>query len=258
MTLLDSTRKALRARRTAVAVGSAAALVATGGLAAPSSGEEAAAPAAAAPTGMVFRLTFDGRGAVRNGTKFKNAAGKGKVEVKLVSGRFKRSKGKPGRSLRYPVEGGYGLLESPDRDAWDPGRRDFRFGVTVKIPKSQATRHMNAFQKGYHKQAGGQWKIQLDRGLPSCVVRGDVDRILVRSTEVVTDGRWHRLVCWRTSEHGVRLFVDGELAADKDAPTGRVANGAPLRIGGKKLGPGSVDQFHGRLDVPYLYISDVT
>lgn len=257
MRAMDSRKNALRARRAAVAIG-ATALVLAGGSVTPSAGEEAAAQAAAAPTGTVFRLTFDGRGAVRNGTTFKNAAGKGKVTVRLDSGRFKRVKGKPGKALRYPVESGFGLLEGPDRKAWDPGRRDFRFGVKVKIPKAQATRHMNAFQKGYHKQAGGQWKIQLDQGLPSCVVRGDVDRILVRGADSVTDGRWHRLVCWRTSEHGVRLFVDGKLVADKDAPTGRVANGAPLRIGAKKLGPGSVDQFHGRLDVPYLYISDVT
>lgn len=250
--------RAHRARRTTLAVATAAALVFAGGLSTPSAGDEAAASTATPPTGTVFRLTFDGRGAVRDGTTFKNTAGKGKVTVELESGRFKRVKGKPGRALRYPVEGGFGLLEGPDRRAWDPGRRDFRFGVKVKIPKAQATRHMNVFQKGYHNQAGGQWKLQLDRGLPSCVVRGDVDRILVRGADSVTDGRWHRLVCWRTSEHGVRLFVDGKLVADKDAPTGRVANGAPLRIGAKKLGPGSVDQFHGRLDVPYLYVSDVT
>lgn len=250
--------RAHRVRRSVLAATTTAALVLAGGLFMPSMGEEAAAQAAAAPTGTVFRLTFDGRGAVRDGTVFKNQAGKGRVVVQLDSGRFKRVKGKPGKALRYPVEGGYGLLEGPDRDAWDPGVRDFRFGVKVKIPTSQATRHMNAFQKGYFQQSGGQWKLQIDRGLPSCVVRGGIDRVLVRGEDVVTDGRWHRLVCWRTSEHGVRLFVDGELAAAKDAPTGNVANGAPLRIGAKKLGPGSVDQFHGRLDVPYLYVSDVT
>ncbi|GAA1476298.1 hypothetical protein GCM10009623_07440 [Nocardioides aestuarii] len=257
MTPMDSTRNARRARRAAVAVVSAAALVLAGGFAVPSAGEDAAPRAAAARTGVVFRLTFDGRGAVRDGTTFKNAAGKGKVRVRLDSGRFKRVRGKPGKALRYPVAGGYGLLEGPDRKAWDPGRRDFRFGVRVKIAKSQATAHMNAFQKGYHRQAGGQWKLQIDQGLPSCVVRGDIDRILVRSAEPVTDGRWHRLVCWRTSEHGVRLFVDGALVADKDAPTGKVANAAPIRIGAKKLGPGSVDQFHGRVDGPYLFVSSV-
>lgn len=258
MTPMDNARSRLRARRTAAAIGAAAALVVAGGFSAPSSGEEAAAQAAAAPTGTVFRLTFDGRGAVRDGTTFKNAAGKGRVEAQLASGRFKRVKGKPGRALRYPVAGDFGMLEGPDRKAWDPARRDFRFGVKIKVAQAQATRHMNVFQKGYHNQAGGQWKLQIDRGLPSCVVDGAIDRILVRATEVVTDGRWHRLACSRTSEFGVRLLIDGQVAAENNSPTGKVANDSPLRIGAKKLGPGRVDQFHGRLDVPYLYIADAT
>jgi hypothetical protein len=209
---------------------------------------------AAAPTGTVFKLTFDGRGRVRDGTVFKNQAGKGRVEVELLRGRFKRVKGKPGKALRYPVEGGYGLLEGPDRKAWDPGGRDFRFGARIKVARSQASRHMNVIQKGYFKQSGGQWKLQVDAGLPSCVVRGDVDRVLVRGEESVIDGRWHRLTCSRTGS-GVRLLVDGELAASSDHTTGSVSNGAPLRLGAKKLGTGQVDQFHGRLDVPFLFVA---
>jgi hypothetical protein len=217
-------------------------------------GQESAARAAL-PTGTVFKLTFDGRGRVRDGTVFKNQAGKGRVEVELLSGRFKRVKGKPGKALRYPVEGGYGLLEGPDRRAWDPGARDFRFGARIKVSRAQASRHMNVIQKGYFKQSGGQWKLQVDAGRPSCVVRGDVDRVLVRGEKSVIDGRWHRLACSRTESGGVRLLVDGDVAASSDHATGSVANGAPLRLGAKKLGTGQVDQFHGRLDVPFLFIA---
>jgi hypothetical protein len=216
-------------------------------------GDESVARAAL-PTGTVFKLTFDGRGRVRDGTVFKNQAGKGRVEVELISGRFKRVKGRPGKALRYPVEGGYGLLEGPDRRAWDPGARDFRFGARIKVSRAQASRHMNVIQKGYFKQSGGQWKLQIDAGLPSCVVRGEVDRVLVRGKDTVTDGRWHRLTCSRTGS-GVRLLVDGELAASSDHTTGSVSNGAPLRLGAKKLGTGQVDQFHGRLDVPFLFVA---
>lgn len=216
---------------------------------------QAPAARAAAPSGTTFKLTFDGRGAVRDGTVFKNQAGKGRLVVELASGRFKRVKGKPGKALRYPVEGGYGLLEGPDRAAWDPGARDFRFGARIKVARAQASRHMNVIQKGYFKQSGGQWKLQIDAGLPSCVVRGGIDRVLVRGKDSVVDGRWHRLTCSRTEANGVRLFVDGEVAASSDHETGFVGNGAPLRLGAKKLGPGPVDQFHGRLDVPYLFVA---
>ncbi len=255
MTPRDSTPTTVRLRRAAVAAGTAILLAVAGTVFLPSASTGAASSAAARPSGVVFKLSLDKRGRVRDGTVFKNEAGKGRARVELARGRFKLVKGKPGRALRYPGKRGYGLLEAPDRNAWDPRGRDFRFGVKVKVPGNQANKHINIIQKGYYRQAGGQWKLQVDRGLPSCLVRGDVDRVLVRGATDVADGRWHRLMCSRTAEHGVRLFVDGALAAENYSPTGTVANGAPLRIGAKKLGPGRVDQFHGRLDLPYLFVA---
>jgi len=79
--------------------------------------------------------------------------------------------------------------------------------------------------------------------------------VLVRSDDSVIDGRWHRLTCSRSAADGVRLLVDGQVRASSDNETGSVSNGAPLRIGAKKLGTGQVDQFHGRLDVPYLFVA---
>jgi uncharacterized protein YwbE len=209
------------------------------------------AAAAARPTGTVLKFTFDGKAPLSDGATVKNAAGKGRGTVEVGAGRFKKVKGKPGRAARYPLAHGYGLIEAPDRKVWDPRRRAFSFGAKVRVAAPQVTRNMNIIQKGYFHQPGGQWKLQLGRGIPSCRVSGAAGSLLVASDTSIADGRWHRLVCIRTHT-GLTLRVDRAVVASGDGPTGKVANGSVVRIGAKKLGTGRVDQFHGRLDVPFL------
>lgn len=209
------------------------------------------AVARALPTGTVLKFTFDGRAKLTDGSKVRNVAGKGRGTVEVGAGQFKKTPGKPGRAARYPRASGYGLIEAPDRRAWDPGHRDFSFGARVKVTAAMGDRNMNVIQKGYYSQPGGQWKLQLDHGRPSCRVQGDSGGLLVRSDTSVADGAWHRLVCVRSYNQLV-LRVDGTEVASGSGPTGRVSNSATVRIGAKKLGSGRVDQFHGRLDVPFL------
>lgn len=246
-----------RTRRALVGAVAAATVLVVGGGSAPALGT-GSAPAdpgarAAAPGNTVLRFTYDGRGGLREGDRVRNTAGKGRGIVHLAQdGRMKKVKGKPGRAVRFPLTG-FGIIEAADRRAWDPRRRDFSYGTKVKVSRAEADRHSNLVQKGYYRQPGGQWKLQLDRGLPSCVVNGDEGRLRVRSTTSIADGAWHRLLCRRT-DAGLVLRVDGAVAASGDGATGRVANAAPVRVGSKKLGPGRVDQFRGRLDVTFLSI----
>lgn len=211
------------------------------------------AAAAARPTGKVLLFTFDSKRLLTDGAHVTNAAGKGRATVEVGAGHFKKVTGKPGRAARYPLSSGYGLLEAPDRRAWDPAGRDFAYGAKVRVAAAQASRNMNVMQKGYYKQSGGQWKIQLDQGRPSCRVSGDAGALLVRSDTSVADGQWHRLACVR-SYHSLVLKVDGTEVASATGTTGKVANSSVIRIGAKKLGTGRVDQFHGRLDVPFLTV----
>jgi hypothetical protein len=199
----------------------------------------------------VLRFGYDGRSSLRAGSRLHNTAGRGGGVMKVADGGdFARVKGRPGRAVHFP-RSGYGIIETADRRAWDPRRRDFSYGTKVKISEAQGDRHSNVMQKGYHDQSGGQWKLQIDRGLPSCVVSGSEGRVLVRSAASVADARWHRLVCRRV-DNRVTLEVDGETAASSAGPTGKVSNAAGISIGAKKLGPGSVDQYRGRLDVTFL------
>jgi hypothetical protein len=51
------------------------------------------------------------------------------------------------------------------------------------------------------------------------------------------------------------LRVDGMLVARGRGATGRVANAAPVKIGGKAVGRGvGNDQYHGRLDNVFMTI----
>ena len=207
--------------------------------------------AARAASNTVLRFGYDGRSSLRAGARVKNTAGKGRGIVKVADGgRFRKVKGHPKRAARFP-QSGNGMIETADRKAWDPRRRDFSYGSWVKVTREQRNVLSNVMQKGYYRQRGGQWKLQLDRGVPSCVVSGTAGRVLVRSESSVADGRWHRLVCRRVDNLLV-LRVDGEVAASGTGATGSVANTAGVRIGAKKLGPGRVDQFRGRLDVTFL------
>lgn len=246
-----------RTRRALVGALAAATVLVVGGGSAPSLGT-GSAPAdaearAAAPGGMALRFTYDGRGGLREGDRVRNTAGKGRGIVRVAEGgRMAKVKGKPRRAARFP-RSGFGIIEAADRRAWDPRRRDFSYGTKVKVSRAEVVRHSNLVQKGYYRQPGGQWKLQLDRGLPSCVVNGDAGRLRVRSATSIADGAWHRLQCRRTSA-GLVLRVDGAVAASGGGATGRVSNAAPVRVGAKKLGPGRVDQFRGRLDMTFLSI----
>ena len=192
-----------RTRRGLVGALAAATVLVVGGGSAPSLGT-GSAPAdaearAAAPGGTALLFTYDGRGGLREGARVRNTAGKGRGIVRVAEGgRMAKVKGKPRRAARFP-RSGFGMIEAADRRAWDPRRRDFSYGTKVKVSRAEVVRHSNLVQKGYYRQPGGQWKLQLDRGLPSCVVNGDAGRLRVRSATSIADGAWHRLQCRRTS-----------------------------------------------------------
>ncbi len=249
-------RIASRRRGRVRALGTALLLVGAGWAVVPPAGSASGA-AAASPSettaGVVLRFGYDGRATLRGGAKVKNTAGKGKGVVRVADGgRLKKVRGRPGKAARFP-RSGFALIEAPDRKAWDPRRRDFSYGSKVKIRRNAVGRHTNVVQKGYYRQPGGQWKLQIDRGRPSCVVNGDEGRLLVRAGSSVANGRWHRLVCARTGDQ-LTLRIDGEVVASATGDTGKVSNGSVVRVGAKKLGPGRVDQFRGRLDMTFLSI----
>ena len=116
----------------------------------------------------------------------------------------------------------------PDAAALDPGDRDY----TVALRLRTTYQFGNIVQKGQATVAGGNWKLQIPRGIVQCLFRGSAGQIIVSSPRSYNDGRWHTVVCERRSG-GVMLSVDGRTVARRSGRTGRIANSWPVAIGGK-------------------------
>jgi hypothetical protein len=206
---------------------------------------------AAARWATPLHLTFDRHDTLRAGSAVHNANGRpvGKVLV-AKHGRLTLRRGHPGRAAQFPCRRcGRAIIEMPSRRSFNPGVRTFAFGATVKIGRARARGHSNVVQKGYYKQVGGQYKLQVMSGVPGCVVSGALGRVIATAQpgSSVANGRWHRLVCTRTAT-GVVLRVDGKVRARAAGATGRLRNQAPVRVGGKNLTAAFNAQYHGRLD----------
>lgn len=228
------------------------------------SGQRASTSASAAPAGTglsKFRVfySFDRHATLRPGTRVPDASGHkhaGRVLV-AAGGRLNLVKGIKGHGASFPKlchTCGRGIIEAADKKGLDPNGHQFSFGAAVRVGARQAVHGQNILQKGYFNQDGGQWKLQLHPGgIPSCVVFGAAGRLRVDGTASVANGHWHRMTCLRTST-GVRLYVDGKVAASGDGPTGWINNTSPVRVGGKKINPAN-KQFHGRLDAVFLKVT---
>ena len=145
-------------------------------------------------------------------------------------------------------------------DDLNPGSRPFSFGAVLLMEPSHLNGGSNVVQKGLFDDPGGQWKLQVDSapgapGQPSCSARGVLDGESAAHVHVeawkadVADGRWHRVVCRRTEDDRLAIFVDGAEENSRPFPPGAgIRNDAPLTVGAKHLEGDDNDQFHGILD----------
>jgi hypothetical protein len=202
--------------------------------------------------GMPVLLTFDANRSLQKGTLVRDASGHGHVgRVRTAdAGRIVIGDGRVRRGAIFQPGRGRAIIEVKDSRALDPRRRSFAFGAAVRLTHAQGARDANLVQKGYFHQTGGQYKLQIDNGVPSCVVAGGLGRVKVRAQRSVANGRWHRLSCVRTPTK-VTLWIDGTARASVAERTGWLSNTSSMRIGGKNLDAGN-DQFRGRIDSVYL------
>lgn len=89
----------------------------------------------------------------------------------------------------------------------------------------------NVFQKGQAGSPGGYVKLEVHHGGVSCLFRGSAGSAAV-GTGVLSDGAWHTVRCARTGGT-VTMTADGRVTARRQHATGRIANAAPVSIGGK-------------------------
>jgi Concanavalin A-like lectin/glucanases superfamily len=145
------------------------------------------------------------------------------------------------------------LLEGADDPDLDPGTRSFRWGASINVSKAQLAGSSNILQKGV-ATTESQWKMQVGEthGRAQCVVvgRGSATAYLVRSSVAVADGKWHKVLCVKSSA-ALTILVDGVSRGSVKLPAGMsIMNDKPLRVGGPNFNTSS-DMFHG-------YVDDVT
>lgn len=120
------------------------------------------------------------------------------------------------------------IVTIPDGSSIDPG--DANYTITVRYRTTNA--FGNIIQKGQSATRGGQFKIQLPKGRPSCYFKGSAGRVGIGWTSPINDGQWHTIVCTRTASR-VTFSVDGAPARVKNGVSGTIDNKVPLSIGGK-------------------------
>ncbi len=177
----------------------------------------------------------------------------------LVGRRAKVGNGDFGLNFKGPVwkANDERLALVPDDVRLDPGTEPYR--VTIRF-RTNNGKDPNIVQKGQSGQTGGFWKLVLHNGWPRChfrdgnrrtkaigFVKGYPDYVKAG------DGKWHTLICERTST-GVRIEIDpGEPEGASNfirGTIGRIDNSRPLSIGGKvdcNIRPVGCDYFTGTL-----------
>lgn len=178
-----------------------------------------------------------------------------------------------GQAVRFPAYTGGAvapaavIVATATGDALSPLDRDFEFGATVKLDTESSGSAVddgdNLVQRGNFGDPG-QYKIQLDKGVPSCRIVGDAGEVFVKAEEAVEPGAWYVVSCKREgSEVSLTMAPyddqDGQESWRATGSTGQVSLDAqPLSVGGKVSPEGvpvaSADQFNGAMDDVYLRI----
>jgi PKD repeat protein len=144
--------------------------------------------------------------------------------------------------------------------ALSPGAADFEYGAVFRLNATSSGRSIdngdNVFQRGLYEDAS-QFKLQIDHGYPSCLVRGSAGQVFASSSLKVTAGKWYRATCSRI---GTKVTVQVSAYGSNVAPVRAATNGSsgtltfastqPAAIGGKVSRSGAVvssatDQFNG-------------
>jgi hypothetical protein len=150
-------------------------------------------------------------------------------------------------------------LSSMSGGAVSPGTADFEYGAVFRLNAISSGRSMdngnNLLQRGLYGNPA-QFKLQVDKGYPSCLVRGSNGQVYVASATKLVPDAWYRVTCSRI---GSRLTVSVVRHTSSAKTVSRSASGSAGRVafsssvvasvGGKLTSSGKVasstDQFNG-------------
>ena len=149
-------------------------------------------------------------------------------------------------------------LAQTSGDALSPGSSDFEYGAVFRLNALSSGRSIdngnNLFQRGLYADRA-QFKLQIDHGYPSCLVKGSAGRVFARSSVKVTPDTWYRAACSRIGSRVTvavtRYGAATTVSKGVSGSSGTLTFGSSVRasIGGKLTSSGAVvsstDQFNG-------------
>lgn len=266
-------------RTTKLWVGVAAAALLTAGCGTAAGSAAGVDPAAAtdAPPRPQLLLTFDDQKPGSAAGKEIRSAGSAAATIDLLAVNKPTTVFEKGRddgiALRFPTyagteKGSFAALRVEPEEWLSPGSSEFTFGADVRLDGnsngSEIDNGDNVLQRGLFADSA-QFKIQVDKHRPSCVVRGTDGSVVVKSKLNLDPAKWYRLSCHRLDTTVTLTVTDlaAGTAPEPIAKTGPIGSldligSEPLAIGAKigedgEIVRSSTDQFNGRIDnVSYL------
>ncbi|WP_203904682.1 LamG-like jellyroll fold domain-containing protein [Virgisporangium aliadipatigenens] len=152
-------------------------------------------------------------------------------------------------AIKFPMKG-RAVLVVPHTPRLNPGTADFTVSAIVRLERSQVTTGANVVQKGNYDNPVGQWKLQLDRGVPSCRIagmrNGHLVGLLVKWPRSIAGSGWQTVTCARRGDVFSIQVGTGAPAVVHNASMD-IANQYPVTIGAKSTGVHN-DQFRGSVD----------
>lgn len=163
-----------------------------------------------------------------------------------------RTSGNDSPAITFPAPGeGTAILYLRHTSRLNPGERDFAIAAMIDLTATEAASGSNLVQKGHFDTAGGQWKLQVDDGVPSCRIAGKRDGAKVSamvSGPSISGLGWVSLHCERRGS-SLSISVDGgKPAVSASNAAMSIANDEEVTIGGRVAGAADNDQLHGDLD----------
>lgn len=208
-------------------------------------------PIAVQTTGKVGSRSLQANG----GQLVQVPSGNGTSALKFPS--YDSGKTGPRLVLALEPEGG--------RDDLNPGAGDFSFGADLRLNEESSEKGSdddgdNVLQRGLFSDAF-QYKLQVDKRVPSCTVKAGAERLFVDLDQAFDDG-WYRVRC--DYRAGTLTLSASRVLQDRIEPLAvrsvqgtpgplQFAVKTPVTVGGKITPQGELvftqsDQFNGDLD----------
>jgi hypothetical protein len=160
-------------------------------------------------------------------------------------------------AVKFPDPGaGRAMLRINHDAAFNPLFGDFTITALVKLEAAEVSPGANLVQKGVNGTVGGQWKLQVDAGIPACRILGDGNADgdtsdlgedqKVDWTASIAGAGWKFISCKRRGTE-LSISVANATPVTKTIPALNIDNTANVTIGAKGTGTTN-DQFHGSLD----------